>query len=272
MDLFGASGVEELIQDDDGYATLHSTKPKANTDHTALASSLRLSDSDICTLNKYSCTCTDTVACAKCKRLGFPKRPEWLLDSGASSHFTPLLSDLISYTPFSSPGMAGTAANPIAIIGFGTALLEYSIETKGKKEQRILRIEDVLFVPRITTRILSLGQFLKEGMRVYGDAAHLSLLVQGSKTMVLQAIPVPPHFTTYWLDAKSVNPDSIHSVFKVDFDLMHRHLGHPSIKVLCHAKSKTKGFPPIDFPKKDPICSGCALGKMAQKPFPESKN
>ena len=54
---------------------------------------------------------------------------------------------------------------------------------------------------------------------------------------------------------------------------MHRQLGHPSKDILSHAKDKTMGFPKgISFPKADPICPGCAKGKMPSKSFPTSES
>jgi len=100
-----------------------------------------------------------------------------MLDSGASSHFSPVFSDFVSFFPFRKPLKANTAspANPLLILGAGAVLLQHTIVQNKKIKVKYLRIELVLFVPRITARLLSLGQFLKEGMHVYGNDAMISL-------------------------------------------------------------------------------------------------
>src|SRR6266545_2184574 len=127
-----------------------------------------------------------------------------------------------------------------------------------------------MFVPQLTQRILSLGQFLKEGMRIYGNDAMMTLLIPGKNIPVMQCVPRTHQGTIYWLMAESVSHGTIHSIFKEDYDLMHRRFGHPSKEVLCRAQDKTKGFPSIKYPWDTPICPSCAMGKMPQKSFPPS--
>jgi hypothetical protein len=68
----------------------------------------------------------------------------------------------------------------------------------------------------------------------------------------------------YWLDASVIDVQAKASVFNtiylVDYDLLHRHLGHPSKDVLSNAKSKTKGFPQdLQIPTDTPVCPGCVV-------------
>jgi hypothetical protein len=146
-----------------------------------------------------------------------------LLDSGASNHFTPLITDLVSYKRFPEKETVWTAGPPIELLGIGTALLEYEIEIKGKNTKKVLRLESVLHVPWITSRILSLGSFLKEGMRVYGDAAAMTLSLPGKKIPVMRCFPLNTgNGTIYFLKAQPALRSSLHSVFKEDFETMHR--------------------------------------------------
>ena len=48
---------------------------------------------------------------------------------------------------------------------------------------------------------------------------------------------------------------------------MHHRMGHPSKDVMHRALQNTKGFPKLNFPKSEPLCPGCAQGKMPQKAF-----
>jgi len=177
----------------------------------------------------------------------------------------------VSFFPFRKPLKANTAspANPLPILGTGAVLLQHTIVQNKKIEVKYLWIELVLFVPWIMARLLSLGQFLKEGMHIYGNDAMISLHLP-DQTPVLQCEPgssSEDNPNIYWLLANLAQAQDVHSIFKVDYDIMHCRLAHLSKEVLRKARSSTKGFPEISFPWDNPLCPGCALGKMPQKPF-----
>jgi hypothetical protein len=57
----------------------------------------------------------------------------------------------------------------------------------------------------------------------------------------------------------------------VDYELLHRRLGHPSRDVLRAAKKHIKDFPDVDIPSTAPICPGCEMGKQPNRTFPHSE-
>jgi len=65
---------------------------------------------------------------------------------------------------------------------------------------------------------------------------------------------------------------STHLARTVDFDTVHKHFGDPSREVLRQARKHTKDFPYIEIPTNDPICPGCAQGKMTNCHFPPSNH
>ena len=186
-----------------------------------------------------------------------------MLDLGALAHFTPVFSDFITFTQFKEPHRVNTASSPLAQYGFSTVLLQYPIYSKkGKESIKTLRIHDVLFVPHITQRILSLGDFLNQGMHIYGDMHCITLILLESNTPIFQCKPLSSGEKLFWLRASSVTPTSLNLVYKENYELMHCHMGHPSKDVTHHALQNTKGFPKLNFPKSDPLCPGCTQGKM----------
>jgi hypothetical protein len=115
-------------------------------------------------LGSTSCEHNDNYAmCTRCK-----KGDEWLLDSGASAHFTFSLSDFSEYTKFKSDERTPvkTAAHTIYVEGKGAVLLRH--EVHGRLV--VTRLWPVLYIPSITSRILSMGEFLVQGLTVTGDA------------------------------------------------------------------------------------------------------
>ena len=54
----------------------------------------------------------------------------------------------------------------------------------------------------------------------------------------------------------------------IDYDIMHKRLGHPSKDVLRHACKHMRNFPSeVPTPKEDTICPGCTKGKMPNHAF-----
>jgi hypothetical protein len=160
-----------------------------------------VSKEDSVLLSNYLSTCSGSH-CTICKGLGSNLRnPEWMLDSGALVHFTPVFSDFIAFTRFKEPLKVNMASTPIIQFRFGTMLLSYPLfnSKKGIEETKTLRIRDVLFVPPITQRILTLGEFLDQGMHVYGDAHMMTLIILKSLTPVFQCSPLYSGEKLFWL-------------------------------------------------------------------------
>ena len=213
----------------------------------------------------FNCTHGLVLAkCAKCQKVReTPGSVRWLLDSGASSHFTHSLDDFIEYEAIKLPIVVRTASKPIHIKGKGAVLITHNILHSGHTRQRIMRLYPVFYIPKITGRLLSVGVFLQQGLCIYGDAKAMILCKENSTVPQIQCVPARSGHTIYWLDSVITDARAHATIYTVDYKLMHRQMGHPSKDVLCHAKGKTKGFPPhLDFPRDAPVCPGCAQGKM----------
>ena len=61
---------------------------------------------------------------------------------------------------------------------------------------------------------------------------------------------------------------TLNTVCALDYGVLHRRLAHPSKDVLQKAQKHLKDFPEIEIPSEEPICPGCAQGKMVDQPFP----
>src|SRR6266702_2320040 len=154
--------------------------------------------------------------------------------------------------------------------GTGTVLLKHYIANKLVTTQ----VNPVFYIPSMSTRLLSMGVFLQQGLRVLGNSQHINLL--DNKNTIVQCKPLLPGQSLYWLDASTIdllksNDANASSIYNVDYDLMHRRLGHRSKEVLRHAKDNTKGFPKgIKIPTTTGLCPGCAQGKMPAASHPPS--
>ena len=116
-----------------------------------------------------------------------------------------------------------------------------------------------------------MGEFLQQGLRVKGSSLRITI-THKNKPFV-QCRPLIIGQTLHWLDALTtmVEAHFIEAIYKVDYDLMHRRLGHPSNEVLRRAKDHMKGFPDgISILTKSKACPGCAQGKMPATSHPPS--
>jgi hypothetical protein len=178
----------------------------------------------------------DIATCSRCKgkNCAGHKTP-WLLDSGASNHYTNNLDDYVDYTAWlrSEHRTLSTATSTTKIIGVGTVMIKVPDLNNG---YQTVCIWDVRYVPDLTTRLLSLGTFLAEGMNVQGDDRRLILEHKGKPFMVFE--PRGPRNTLFGVNSEKFSEDvatALKTIHNVDYDTMHCRFAHPSDEVLKHA-------------------------------------
>jgi len=95
--------------------------------------------------------CT-SLNCGKCNSC-LPGAP-WLMDSGASKHFTMNMSEFSSYEsiPANSKNKVITANGETFIEGKGTVFLKHEVERNGQViEQRTMRLSPVYYIPGLSS-------------------------------------------------------------------------------------------------------------------------
>jgi len=192
----------------------------------------------------------------------------WILVSGASLHYTGDINDFVEYAPLERPIKATTATTTSTdIIGVGTVLM--TIEGS----EHTIRIAPVYFIPDLSSRLLSLGVFLRRsGFTTKGDNQHITIMQD--KQEFITFYPRNAYSTVYTVDTYLGTKPSIRAaeeIFLPDYETYHHRLAHPSKEVLQKAEKYVKGFPSgIQIPHQH-ICPGCEQGKKANKSFPPSK-
>jgi transposase InsO family protein len=121
--------------------------------------------------------------------------------------------------------------------------------------------------------LLSLGIFLQTGLLSTGTHHSIKVL-KGSKPF-LTFHPKSELATIYVINTTLVAREediflALNTIYSIDYETMHRRLAHPSKEVLLRAQRHLKDFPDVEFPKEEPICPGCAQGKMTNRSFPPS--
>jgi hypothetical protein len=120
------------------------------------------------------------------------------------------------------------------------------------------------------------GHLLNDGLELKGNSSLLEFSARTSSTkqLLLQFKPYFPGQNIHWLSARLTSWHAIlamSSVTTVDYDIMHMCFAHPSKDVLRHASGNTQNFPRyMSFLSNDPVCQGCAEGKITRLSFPPS--
>ena len=191
----------------------------------------------------------------------------WLLDSGASRHFTGNRDDFADYQALDYKLYAKTANSKAKIVGVDTVLL-CTINCNG--EEAIVTLAQVLHMPSANARLISMGEFLTSGYSIRGNKSGLQLYNSVASLWFGPDFEDLRHVTYGIRSIPTIRSNYIASMSKVDYDIMHRRFRHPSKAVLQHAQKHTQHFPEIHFPTEDCICPGCAFGKMSNQAFSEN--
>jgi hypothetical protein len=140
----------------------------------------RVAAMDLCTLltvNNLDCKHGQSFAqCNHCKGKSASKMGTlWLLDSGASLHFMHDFNDFIEYetAKLADQMPVRTVSDIVHIEGKGAVLIEHKVNNKLVQTC----LYPVHYIPKISMHLISMGQFLNDGLSVKGDARHISLYV-----------------------------------------------------------------------------------------------
>jgi Integrase core domain len=237
--------------------------------------SLRNTDTVDTQLYYYNCAANDEhyACCTDCKELKEKRKKlqHWIMDSGASLHFTNSLNNFAEYT-IGEYGHAITATTVVKITAVGTVLLAHNI--RGQDKTQITRVYPVYYFEGLKTRLLLMGTLLQNGLLLRGSSEDLIFFKDGKP--MLSCLPHKPRLTLYWLTMKVVSDKLLRAVpviFIAMHETWHKQLGHPSKEVLRHCHERLIGFPKkfkLSIPDSK-ICPGCLQGKMTKKPFPASE-
>jgi len=146
-----------------------------------------------------------------------------MIDSGTSNHFTFDKNDFVEYETITQPLQVQATTATTKVIGKGTIILITN--------RSAYRIGPVYHVPELNCRLLSLGQFYRSGLYSRGSAHKISLYNEYSGLQFLSFYPRHDKGTTYIIKALLGNFEEQKTIHSVDFEIMHRHLAHPSKEV-----------------------------------------
>ncbi|KAG6595749.1 Integrase, catalytic core protein [Phytophthora cinnamomi] len=165
--------------------------------------------------------------------VGEDRSAGWLIDSGATAHMTPHHDDLSDYADMSAD-MFVTIADGKKIRVAGTG----SVGLTGIDGKRI-RIVEVLHIPGLDRRLLSVGKLAERGMSV--EFQRKSCVIWDKSTAIASGKKIGKAYvlecqqdTAYYTEYSGV---------KSGWDLWHARMGHLNDDSLTKTRQATTGLP-----------------------------
>ena len=192
-----------------------------------------------------------------------PEFSEWLIDSGASLHCTGDIGDFVEYQELKEKRPLNTINSITHAEGQGTVVL---LLNSGEA----VRIWPVYYVPGMTCKLLSAGMFMQYSLEMIRNLHSIQMMKDSSPFLTF--LPRNEWSNIYVILLMRPQDEDLHgaldTVYALDYEVLHRRLAHPSKDVLQKAWKHLKDFPEIEIPSGEPLCPGCAQGKMVNWPFP----
>ena len=234
-DIAKAAGLEE-----DPWPVMIRSAPSAivapQCSHSALSAYMRdgqvahsftpaVSDSISLNVN-IACFCSDRVNHSKecaCKYEN-DGRMFWILDSGASTHFTPHHSDFVNYVELKGDDHipVQTAGGIIHVTGCGCVLNRWMDHVH--KKSHLLDLHGACHIPNLGVCLISLGQLLSHGAKVQGDMHQINMLYGDG---ILLAPFTPGCLGSNMYTLESLPLKGLTMTYMLTYDIVHCCLGHP---------------------------------------------
>lgn len=127
--------------------------------------------------NKFEVALTMNNKASGCK--------EWWIDSGASKHMTPKKKELCNHTAFKSP-LKIRLADDSTILAYGKGNSRAAVY--DGKEKGSLLLTDVLYVPKLQIRLLSLPTMTEKGVTLQFKGQFCHLLTVTRNTALVKSM------------------------------------------------------------------------------------
>lgn len=185
-------------------------------------------------------------------------KTRWYIDSGASQHMCRERKWMYDVSPTTISNIKVADNKTVAVEGCGSVNLHIK-DSEGKPQK--IQVRNVLYVPSLTTNLLSVSQMTKNGCEVnFGkDCCN----VYQNQKLILTA---SQYNNMYVLKDFSGIPALLSTVDENDINLWHLRMGHLNFTDLQKIGNSVDGV--YELSKKDiQVCTTCMEGKMNRLPF-----
>lgn len=185
----------------------------------------------------------------------------WCLDSGSTSHMCKN-KDVFTEVLHSSPGQSLRLASEKH-----TTLIEGKGDVKVFKNNSVVNLLDTLYVPDLTSNLLSVNKITEKGFTVIFDQ-NKALVTNSENEVTLKATK---RNGLYLVEFDNVEKANLVTNNKINE--WHTKLGHINEKDLKHAL-KNKTIDGLNFNSNETLgeCEVCIQSKMTKLPFPKQNS
>lgn len=187
---------------------------------------------------------------------------DWYIDSGASFHLTASDNDLIDKRKPELREILCANEAKLAVESAGDVRMETMV--RGKSVNVLL--QNVHFIPGLTTNLVSVSQLIRNGARVNFHDTGCEIF---NKNNVLVGVADLKN-NVYKLRLNNKNSTALLAAPMVTPDLWHRRLGHINSDFLIKMPEVVEGMPPFKLGEKiqKSNCEVCCEAKQNRLPFP----
>jgi transposase InsO family protein len=195
----------------------------------------------------------------------------WFLDSGCSNHMSGSKEMFATMDDSIKSEVKLGNDHRVSVMGKGSI----NIRTKQGEEKHI---SDVYYVPGLQHNLISIGQLVQKGYRIYFENGECVILDKKPSNRLIAKVEMTKNrmFPLRIQSELFLEPQGLQKVVELAFKasykneswLWHLRLGHLNFKglQLLYKKRMVYGLPPIE-PLKT-TCESCILAKQHRKTFP----
>ena len=192
-----------------------------------------------------------------------PPTNTWYLDNGASNHMTRDRNKFQNLHERYSRNVKFGDSSSVKIQGKGTIVF-------GCRNREQWMLEEVYYIPRLCSNLVSLGQLTESGHKIVIDEDKLEV---NNKDLWRLIMKVERSLNRlYKIELNQALPICLLSSISDPAWLWHARLGHVNFKTLnlLADKKMVGGVPLITHPQQ--VCQDCLAGKQTRLLFPASTN
>ena len=184
----------------------------------------------------------------------------WLIDSGASRHFTgykEALYNLIEKETNLEIVLGDNSKYPMKVVGNVTLQLN---------QGNTIHLQDVLYVPDLKNNLVSISAMEDKGYRVAFSDGKLRVWKKNFKDAFTLGFRVDSLYQVGGSPLDVMTCDT-----SLQSELWHRRFSHLHYKALPNVRKMVIVMPEFRL-EKEGVCPGCAEGKLKRGPFPSSQS
>lgn len=187
----------------------------------------------------------------------------WILDSGATSHMT---SNRNFFTSFNSDEkghvLLADEGEAVKVDGKGSGIIKYCA---NNGEVIDVRVDNVLYIPRLSSNLLSVKKLTNNGFKVIFEKDVCSIIKEGALKVYAKCLnnlyQLPTIDKVYTVTGLKHSENCQHT--------WHKRFGHRDIEAIKQLENGlATGIEIKDCGIRE-TCESCMKGKMSRIPFPK---